>query len=217
MNSEIVLRKILFVVVVYGLLNTGVFLWLKPEVFRDRFYSLYLVMYYTSGLLDTLIRPLDLEKKEEGGFVKYIGLLFILSPFLFVLAITEQENLYTRNNLLSLVGLLIYFLSTALVLLVRYQLGKQATGTLVIVDNHELITSGPYRIVRHPLYSAALFGLLGFTLLTQGYIVGIFTYALYFIIFRERAIYEESLLLQEFGDNYLKYKQSISRFIPFIY
>jgi len=96
-------------------------------------------------------------------------------------------------------------------------LGKQWDMRARIIEGHELIVSGPYKIVRHPIYSG-MFGLLiitGFSL-SQLWALLVAT-IFYFIgtICREKV--EEGLLIQHFGEKYFEYKKVVPAIIPFIY
>lgn len=86
-----------------------------------------------------------------------------------------------------------------------------------IIEGHELILSGPYKIVRHPIYSG-MFGLLIITgySLSQWWAL-LVAIVFYFIgtIFRTKV--EEGLLIEHFGKKYLEYKKAVPALIPFIY
>ena len=99
----------------------------------------------------------------------------------------------------------------------RYSLGKQATPTLVIIDDHQLITRGIYKYVRHPIYGGSIIGLIGFGLVTQSILVSISIFVLYFKILNDRAKYEEKILADEFGDEYIEYMKNSKKLIPFVY
>ncbi|MHA2251469.1 MAG: methyltransferase family protein [Candidatus Kariarchaeaceae archaeon] len=211
-------RRVLFVIIIYGLYYTGIFLWFKAEIFEDLYYLLYLAIFYLSGIADTFIRPVETEKKEEGSFVIFILFLFMAAPFLLILAILEQETLYEwRNQVISIIGVIVYFFAAMLVLSSRINLGKQATGVLVIREEHDLITTGIYKYVRHPMYGGVLIGVIGFGLVAHSIIVFLITFLLYLWIFNNRAKHEEEILLNEFGDKFQEYITNSKKFIPFIY
>ncbi|MCE7733765.1 MAG: isoprenylcysteine carboxylmethyltransferase family protein [Candidatus Heimdallarchaeota archaeon] len=213
---SVFLQKLLFIVVVYIVYYTGVFYFIKPDIFRDTYYLTYLILLYAGGIIDTIIRPIEEEKKEEGNFEKYIVLLFLLSPFFLIGAVVEAEYYGWRNNIISVIGLIVYFFSVAMLVLSRINLGKQATGILVIRDTHELITNGIYKYVRHPIYASAIFGIVAFILITQSVLVSMVLFVVYFKILNDRAIYEEELLIKEFGDEYKKYMEKSKKYIPFL-
>ena len=96
-------------------------------------------------------------------------------------------------------------------------LGKQWDMRARIIEGHELIVSGPYRIVRHPIYSG-MFGLLiitGFSI-SQWWAL-LIAIVLYFIGTIFRTTVEEGLLIEHFGEKYVEYKKAVPAIIPFIY
>ncbi|MFW9853953.1 MAG: methyltransferase family protein [Candidatus Thorarchaeota archaeon] len=93
-------------------------------------------------------------------------------------------------------------------------MGRQGTGTLVVRENHELVTTGLYKYLRHPMYSGTLFGVIGFALISQSIFVSLITFVLNLWIFKKRLKYEEDLLEKAFGEKYQKYKASSYRLIP---
>ncbi len=209
-------QKLIFIVVVYIVYYTGIFYLIKPDIFQDTYYLTYLILIYAGGIIDTIIRPIEEVKKEEGNFEKYIAILFLLSPFFLIGAVVEAEYYGWRNDILSVIGLIVYFFTVAMLVFSRINLGKQATGILVIRDTHELITNGIYKYVRHPIYGSAIFGIVGFILITQSVLVSTVSFVVYFKILNDRALYEEELLIKEFGDEYKEYMKKSKKFIPFL-
>ncbi|MHA2270177.1 MAG: methyltransferase family protein [Promethearchaeota archaeon] len=218
MDFNTVLRKALFIMFFYVIYYNLVFFLLKPVIFQDLFFITYITILYVAGIIDTLIRPLEKEKREEGNYISFIVFLFLINPFLLVLAIEENNILFdTRLDALSWIGLFVYLLAAIVVVMARVNLGKQGTGILVVREDHELITTGLYKLLRHPMYSGTLLGVIGFAFVTQSIFVSLITFVLYFWIFKERLKYEEKLLEETFGEKYQKYKESSYRLIPFLY
>ncbi|MHA2028837.1 MAG: methyltransferase family protein, partial [Candidatus Kariarchaeaceae archaeon] len=58
--------------------------------------------------------------------------------------------------------------------------------------------------------------ILGFILITQSVLVSMVSFVVYFKILNDRAIYEEELLMNEFGDEYKEYMKNSKKFIPFL-
>ncbi|MHA2218352.1 MAG: methyltransferase family protein [Candidatus Hodarchaeales archaeon] len=218
MDFDTVLRKALFIMFFYVIYYNLVFFLLKPVIFQDFFFIIYISILYVAGIIDTLIRPLEKEKREEGNYASFIAFLFLVNPFLLVLAIEEHNILFnTRLDFLSWIGLFVYLLAAIIIVMARVNLGKQGIGILVVREDHELITTGLYKFLRHPMYSGTLLGVIGFAFVTQSVFVSLITFVLYFWIFKERLKYEENLLEEAFGEKYLKYKESSYRLIPFLY
>src|SRR5262249_27162675 len=92
-------------------------------------------------------------------------------------------------------------------------LGKNITDTVVTRKEHSLVTTGPYRWVRHPFYVAAGTGFIAVSLTTANWFVAI-TGGLAFILLVIRTRKEEEKLLQRYGDAYRNYMKKTGRFVP---
>jgi protein-S-isoprenylcysteine O-methyltransferase Ste14 len=93
-------------------------------------------------------------------------------------------------------------------------LGEQWSLTARILEKHQLITQGPYRFVRHPIYAAMLGMLLGSGLLIShwiGFMAGVFFYGLGT---RIRIRLEERLLQEAFGNEYANYHRLVPAIFP---
>ncbi len=92
-------------------------------------------------------------------------------------------------------------------------LGLNVTSTSQPRAHATLITSGPYRWVRHPMYSTALILVVAASLLTANIIVGLGGLAM-FALLAARSRIEERRLVEKFGDAYRAYQQRTGRFVP---
>lgn len=92
-------------------------------------------------------------------------------------------------------------------------LGKNLTDTVVTRKQHSLVTSGPYRWVRHPFYSSATLFILANSLAAANWFLSL-TGVLFFILIVIRTRKEEEHLLGRFGDEYRKYMKQTGRFFP---
>lgn len=94
-----------------------------------------------------------------------------------------------------------------------HSLGENLTDTVVTRENHTLVTSGPYRWVRHPFYLATALAMTADSLVTANWylaLTGAITMGL--IVLRTRT--EESKLVERFGDEYRTYMDRTGRFLP---
>ncbi len=92
-------------------------------------------------------------------------------------------------------------------------LGKNVTDTVAIRKEHSLVTYGPYRWVRHPMYSFGFLLFIGFSLLSANWFIGL-TAIVGLAILVARTSIEESKLIEEFGDEYREYMKRTGRFFP---
>jgi protein-S-isoprenylcysteine O-methyltransferase Ste14 len=97
----------------------------------------------------------------------------------------------------------------------RRHLGPYWSGHVVIRADHRLIRSGPYAVVRHPIYSGLLLGMLG-TAIAVGEWRGLFAVVLLVAAYLRKIRKEEGWLLQHFGEPYDRYRREVRAIIPFI-
>ncbi len=172
-----------------------------------------------------------LDKPTGNFFVQLVNIfnlffLLVVNPLAAILLITHQLADLDPTHVtiddssiligLELAGLAIfafgYFLmSWALITLGRnYQLGGSAPRS-----DDKLVSSGPYGLVRHPMYGAALNISLGLACLTLS---GAFfvVFCIYLVLVSLLIPYEEIRLRTAYGDQYLVYQQRTKRLIPFV-
>ena len=95
----------------------------------------------------------------------------------------------------------------------RFTLGRNWSGMVTFKGGHELITRGPYAIVRHPIYTGLLMMIIG-TVIAYGHVAGIIALPFAFWGLWIKLRYEEKLMLEKFPDQYKAYSQRVKRLIP---
>jgi len=91
-----------------------------------------------------------------------------------------------------------------------------ATGRLQIVENHQLVTNGVYKHIRHPLYTGELIRNFGFVLIFSSLYGALFMIvgAVFLLIRIEK---EEKMMGEAFGSIYERYRITTKKLIPFLY
>ena len=97
----------------------------------------------------------------------------------------------------------------------RIILGRNWSGVVTLKEGHELVESGPYRFVRHPIYTGLLTMFFA-TALALGYLAGFAGALLLFASFWIKLRDEEQLMLQQFPEAYAAYRQRAKCIIPFV-
>lgn len=97
----------------------------------------------------------------------------------------------------------------------RLFLGRNWSGRVTIKEEHELIQSGPYALVRHPIYSGFLLAVLG-TALVQGHVRSLLAFPFALLGWSFKLRLEESFMAQQFGNAYLEYKRRVKALVPFV-
>jgi protein-S-isoprenylcysteine O-methyltransferase Ste14 len=94
-------------------------------------------------------------------------------------------------------------------------LGKNWSGTVTIKEGHELIMSGPYAVVRHPIYTGLLLAFLG-SALARGDWRAVLAFALAAAALWRKLRFEERWMRAQFGDAYAAYARRVSALVPFV-
>jgi protein-S-isoprenylcysteine O-methyltransferase Ste14 len=97
----------------------------------------------------------------------------------------------------------------------RLHLGRNWSATVTVKQDHELIRSGPYAVVRHPIYTGLLVGILG-TAVAIGEWRALIAFALITIGFVLKLRTEERFMSETFGEQYARYRAEVPALIPFV-
>ena len=130
------------------------------------------------------------------------------SPF-----IAEQ---FSANLFFQISAIILSFVSIWLAVSAIAELGKQWSLTARLTENHKLITSGVYSIVRHPIYTA-MFGMMVATGFVISHWIALPIAIIVFLIGTKiRTNAEEKLLSDAFPDEYKEYATRVAPLIPFV-
>lgn len=100
---------------------------------------------------------------------------------------------------------------------VHFYLGHNFSYTLQISDDHQLITSGPYRFIRHPMYSAFFLLHIAIFFVSANWFIGIIWILGLIIIISLRITKEEEMLIETFNERYIDYKRRTGALLPPIF
>ncbi|MHC4219584.1 MAG: methyltransferase [Planctomycetota bacterium] len=114
---------------------------------------------------------------------------------------------------LRLIGAPLGLVGLALFHWVFRNLGENVTPTAQTRKQHNLVTSGPYRWVRHPMYSSGLVLFASYFLLSANWFAAIMC-GMAFVMLVIRLPAEEANLIERFGGEYRAYMQGTGRFLP---
>jgi protein-S-isoprenylcysteine O-methyltransferase Ste14 len=151
----------------------------------------------------------------------------ILRVFIFLIAIvlfsTTRIPLPWLYHQLWPVGLWPFWLGAAVMVAgllfavwARVHLGRNWSRSVTIKQGHELITTGPYAMVRHPIYTGILAGLLG-TAIALSQVRGFIAFALIFLSFWVKLRMEEQWMRSQFGETYATYAHQTAALVPYLF
>lgn len=125
--------------------------------------------------------------------------------------ISIEEYMWIR-----VVGLIMFGLFSWLQVKATKALGKNYAQEIGVIKNHQLVTTGIYKSVRHPQYISQVLSDLGAGLALLGYIIVPLVFFIELPLFILRALREESLFENHFMEEYKNYKKKSGFIIPFI-
>jgi protein-S-isoprenylcysteine O-methyltransferase Ste14 len=159
-----------------------------------------------------------LKKREEGVVSKIAGVLGLIG-FVTVLVYVVRPTWLSWASLalplwLRWSGVGIALSGFALLQWSQNTLGKNWSDTPRMIEDQSLIISGPYRFIRHPIYTAFLL-ILGSTLLiSANWLIGIAWIGMTTLEVGSRVRFEENLMLEYFGNPYREYMKRTGRLFP---
>ncbi len=121
----------------------------------------------------------------------------------------------TNDPWLLGIGLAVFVLGLALAVWARIFIGRNWGMPMSRKDDPELVTTGPYRTIRHPIYSGMILAMIGTTIAVSLYwLIAVVLLGGYFIY---SAVNEERYMAERFPDTYLSYKNSTKMLIPYVF
>lgn len=114
---------------------------------------------------------------------------------------------------LGVIGLALTVAGLAFAMWARRHLGKNWSAVVTIRTDHELIRTGPYRFIRHPIYTGILLAMIG-TALLVGEVRALLAVAIMALSFFFKARKEEVWLAREFGDKFEAHTKHTGMFLP---
>jgi protein-S-isoprenylcysteine O-methyltransferase Ste14 len=139
-----------------------------------------------------------------------LPILWIATPLLSFADYPLHASQYAVGVALFSLGLWLFYRSHA-------DLSTNWSVSLDIREDHQLITSGVYRHLRHPMYSAILLQAVGQALIAPNWIVGTVYLCAFLLMCALRLGLEEQMMLQQFGERYEIYRRDSHRLIPFLW
>jgi protein-S-isoprenylcysteine O-methyltransferase Ste14 len=156
-------------------------------------------------------------KAGQARWARFAGIRvgIILVILLLVRARVLNRHVTIANDpWLQGIGLAIFILGLALAIWARVYLGRNWGMPMSRKVDPELVTTGPYHSIRHPIYSGIILAMIGTTIAVSLYwLAAVILTGAYFLY---SAIVEERNMAQLFPSSYPQYKRSTKMLVPFI-
>lgn len=185
---------------------------------RPAFIVFYVITFFWIG--EFLIFPSQYKGKDQRETKSFLKILFaILTSHLitFVLTLLDVFRIDTLNHPLMILALVTYPMGLGLRYISILYLGHHFTRHVEVSRSQMLISKGPYRILRHPLYLGLFLLTISVPLFFQNWGMTIISSIGMFLILNHRMSIEEKMMSDVIGDTYLAWKEKRYRFIPWLY
>jgi protein-S-isoprenylcysteine O-methyltransferase Ste14 len=159
-----------------------------------------------------------LDRRQEGLLLLVPIRLLGVAGMAGLLAFVIDPHLMAWSSVplpvpLRWAGVALAVVAAALLIWTFRSLGKNLTDTVVTRKGHTLVTTGPYRWVRHPFYVSFALAVLANSLVTANWFLFV-TGSVVFVLLVVRTRKEEDRLIERFGDDYREYMKRTGRFFP---
>jgi protein-S-isoprenylcysteine O-methyltransferase Ste14 len=153
------------------------------------------------------------EQRRRYSILLVIGYLLLLNGRRFPYPL--DAHVIPPTEAMASIGAFLCIAGLAFSIWARAALGPNWSAAVSLKEGHELIERGPYRVVRHPIYTGMLTMFIA-TVIVLGYLGGIVGAVLVFVSFWIKLGDEEKLMLKQFPDQYPAYQKRVKRIIPFV-
>jgi protein-S-isoprenylcysteine O-methyltransferase Ste14 len=163
-------------------------------------------------------RKLKLSTHKESGLGRFLHMLFMVIAYTLLFNPDLPFALLNRRFLpnqawLKLLGTLLTWLGVTGAIWARFHIGEYWSGRITLKENHQLIQTGPYRYVRHPIYTGLLLATIG-TAAVRGQLGGWIAVLMVLLLHFRKARKEERLLATRFDLSYEEYRRQTGFLIP---
>jgi protein-S-isoprenylcysteine O-methyltransferase Ste14 len=158
--------------------------------------------------------------KRAPGWSGFFTCMGVPAGIILIAVTLIAPNLYEYRVLpgllpLVVIGFLVLFLGIGFAVWARVHLGTNWSSRPAIRENHTITRTGPYAIVRHPIYTGILTGILG-TAIATGSLLVFVCLVIILVLFLLKIRMEEQFLLEEFGEEYAQYRREVRALVPWV-
>jgi protein-S-isoprenylcysteine O-methyltransferase Ste14 len=159
--------------------------------------------------------PLKRKQSQRSWILFLLFFSFLLFYSSFSSPVFLVQRVISDSLVIGMSGMIITLMGLGFAVWARVHLGKYWSSMPAIRVDHKLIRTGPYRFVRHPIYTGVLVGVTG-TAIIIGMPLGLIAFFLLLVVYLWKIREEEKYLQEEFGEEYARYKKEVPALIPFL-
>jgi len=189
---------------------------LFPSLFEEvLFWVTFLAGFIASALPFARVKKGTPEKRDRSRSDSLvIGPLFLV--ILVVPIVLGYARIGVLPDWLFYPGLAVLLIGAGVSIWAELTLGRFLNWQVQVLPDHNIVDKGPYRLIRHPMYTGQIVSFIGLGLAMQSWAAILVVLVASGIRYGIRIRVEERLLVSKLGDNYVQYMKRTKRLIPFI-
>ena len=159
------------------------------------------------------------RRQSAGSLIVHIGILGLAFDLLFSDLFRRgwlRERFVPESDAIAWIGFALTAAGIAFAIWARFNLGGNWSGTVTVKEGHTLVRTGPYRLVRHPIYTGLLLAALG-SGIVAGEVRCLLALALLVVEFKRKSLLEERFMIEQFGAQYLDFRREVKALIPSVW
>jgi protein-S-isoprenylcysteine O-methyltransferase Ste14 len=169
------------------------------------------ILFWVYWILASRSAKANESGSTRSGEVRILGVLVLL---LFFRSGIFKHSGAVENPWMHVMGLAVFLAGLALAVWARVCIGRNWGTPMSRKTDPELVMTGPYRIIRHPIYSGIILAMIGTTIAVSVYwLIAVVVLGGYFV---HSAMVEERTMMDLFPETYPQYKRSTKMLIPFV-
>jgi len=173
-------------------------------------------IYFQSKVLHDK-REIDIQENKlslVAGSIAALSTLVFGAEYIFFQGTFKFAYLLDFPDWLRWLGVIILGAGITLLGLAHYHLGNSFNSLVVSKEDHQLVTSGPYRRIRHPIYTAYLMNYVAGGLLASNLVLTFVPVVFFGLMIINRIPREEAVMREEFGQDYIDLEKRTGRLLP---
>jgi protein-S-isoprenylcysteine O-methyltransferase Ste14 len=192
---------------------------MAPSIYNSVFFGMWMAWAAYWWLLSQRVKATERRESFSSRFSYIVPLLLavvlLFSPILQIPVLDERFLPLAAWRVWGSIGVVLNVAGLLFAVWARIYLGRNWSGVVAIKEDHELITGGPYSMVRHPIYTGLLLAFVGLAV-ARGEWRSILGVVIAAGAFWRKLRTEERWMRERFGDRYQTYSQRVSALIPFV-
>jgi len=179
----------------------------------------YALLLFLLAVIIYRVKSTLMTSDKKTGQVFQPWTLYALTMMHIIIGIVCMIEYFTLVETINYPVTVLGFVLFSLSVIGRYwalnTLGKYHSAQIEIRENHPLVTSGPYRYIRHPIYFFTIIEVISCCLIPNAWYALLLTMFIYTPLLILRLLLEEKVLAEKFGASYLHYRETVPCLIPF--